>query len=201
MKKKFNTRVDRFQNYLILIAVSILIFLIGCQPDSKKGVAPIEDLKSARKVQILSDDWRFQLDIRDIGENNGWYKDDFDRKAWANVTVPQAWDCYETALRGYEGVGWYTKTLNPTDFNQGNRVEIIFNRVMYYSKVWINGDFVGENIGGYLPFSFDVTKYLKDGQKNELVVRVDNRPRIDWLPAAQQIEWIQYGVFCKKFYW
>jgi beta-glucuronidase len=64
---------------------------------------------------------------------------------------------------------------------------------MYYSKVWINGEFIGENIGGYLPFSFDITKYLKTGQDNRLVVRVDNRPRIEWLPSAEQIEWIQYG--------
>lgn len=198
MKKKFNTKSHQSHNYLILIAVSVFIFLSGCQPDDKKGVAPIEDLKSPRKIQVLSDAWRFQLDIRDIGEKNGWYKDDFDRKAWAKVTVPQAWDCYETALRGYEGVGWYTETINPADFNQGNRVEIIFNRVMYYSKVWINGNYVGENIGGYLPLSFDVTKFLKDGQNNELVVRVDNRPRIDWLPAAQQIEWIQYGGILQK---
>ena len=25
------------------------------------------------------------------------------------------------------------------------------------------------------------------------MVRVDNRPRVDWLPAAKQIEWVQYG--------
>ena len=64
---------------------------------------------------------------------------------------------------------------------------------MYYSKVWLNGELIGENIGGYLPFSFDVTKFIKSGQENKLVVRVDNRPRINWLPAAEQIEWIQYG--------
>src|SRR5207245_786903 len=26
-----------------------------------------------------------------------------------------------------------------------------------------------------------------------LVLRVDNRPRIEWPPAAKQIEWVQYG--------
>jgi beta-glucuronidase len=64
---------------------------------------------------------------------------------------------------------------------------------MYYSKVWLNGEYIGENIGGYLPFSFDVTNYLKPGQENKLVVKVDNKPRIEWLPAAKQIEWMQYG--------
>ena len=47
-------------------------------------------------------------------------------------------------------------------------------------------------IDGYLPFAFDVTGKLKDSV-NHLVLRVDNRPRIDWLPAAKQIEWVQYG--------
>ncbi len=28
---------------------------------------------------------------------------------------------------------------------------------------------------------------------NHLVLRVDNRPRIEWPPAAKQIEWVQYG--------
>jgi beta-glucuronidase len=184
---------------MILLAVSINLFLCGCQQDNKKGDPSIlEDQHSVRKIQVLSDNWRFQLDIRNIGENKGWYKKDFDRNNWAKVTVPQAWDCYETALWGYEGIGWYAATINPKDFNPDDRTEIIFNRVLYYSKVWINGEYIGENIGGYLPFSFDVTKYLKAGQKNELVLRVDNKARIEWLPAARQVEWIQYGGILQK---
>ena len=67
-----------------------------------------------------------------------------------------------------------------------------FGRVMYHAKVWLNGRFLGENVGGYLSFALDVTDKLGDAA-NHLVLRVDNRPRIDWLPAAKQIEWVQYG--------
>ena len=176
------------------ISIVILFILTNCQisdkPDSKFEAGK---KRSERKTVTLYDNWRFQLDIRDIGENEGWFKDTFDRNTWAKVTVPQAWDCYETALWGYEGIVWYTTTIDPNDFSAGKRTEIIFNRVMYYSKVWLNGEYIGENIGGYLPFSFDITRYLKPGQENKLVVKVDNKPRIEWLPAAKQIEWIQYG--------
>jgi beta-glucuronidase len=176
------------------VAFAIFVILPGCKisdkPDSRSNAE--KDI-SVRKTVTLSDNWRFQLDIRDIGEKKGWYKEDFDRNNWAKVTVPQAWDCYETALRGYEGIGWYSVTINAADFIPGRRTEIIFNRIMYYSKVWINGEFIGENIGGYLPFRFDVTKFLKPGQNNELAIRVDNKARIEWLPAAGQVEWIQYG--------
>ena len=63
---------------------------------------------------------------------------------------------------------------------------------MYHTKVWLNGEYLGEHIDGYLPFAFDVTGKLTR-PSNELVLRVDNRPRIEWLPAAKQIEWVQYG--------
>jgi len=179
---------------LVTATVIISLILNTCKinekPDSKFEAGKV---KSERKTVILSDNWKFQLDIRNIGENEGWFRDEFDRNDWANVTVPRAWDCYETALWGYEGIGWYTTTINPDDFSPANRTEIIFNRVMYYSKVWVNGEYIGENIGGYLPFNFDITNYLKPDKENKLVVRVDNKPRIEWLPAGKQIEWIQYG--------
>lgn len=150
--------------------------------------------KSVRKRKILSDKWQFQIDVKDVGERDHWFAVDYNKSAWSKVqTVPQAWDCYEDALWEYEGIGWYSTTLDPDDFVAGKRLELIFHRVMYYSKVWLNGEYIGENIGGYLPFSFDVTKYLRSGQQNTLVVRVDNKPRVEWLPAGEQIEWIQYG--------
>ena len=179
-------------NRIITVAIVIIAILNGCQisdkHDLKSGRA---NDKSVRKTVTLSTNWRFQLDIKDIGEKERWFAKDLND--WGKVTVPLAWNCYEDALWIYEGIGWYTTSINPDDSISTKKTEIVFGRVMYYSKVWLNGEFIGENIGGYLPFSFDITRYLKRGQENKLVIRVDNRPRIDWLPAAEQIEWIQYG--------
>jgi beta-galactosidase/beta-glucuronidase len=155
--------------------------------------------KSVRNTKVLSDNWRFQVDIKNIGDEEQWFKSDFPKNNWSKLTtVPQAWDCYQDALWEYEGVGWYATTISPNDFTMGKRVAIVFNRVMYYSKVWLNGKYLGENIGGYLPFNFDITSHLKSGQENRLVLRVDNKPRIEWLPAGKQIEWIQYGGILGK---
>lgn len=186
------TEPGRLFSFIILWAIFISIFSSGCKSNNaKKDTFTLNDQQSIRKTQVLDANWKFQLDIRDIGEKERWFaKDQVD---WGSVTVPKAWDCYEDALWKYEGIGWYATTIRPEDFTSGQKTKIIFGRVMYYSKIWLNGEFIGENIGGYLPFSFDITKYLKTGQQNKLVVRVDNRPRIEWLPAAEQIEWIQYG--------
>jgi beta-galactosidase/beta-glucuronidase len=176
----------------LVIAVSATIVTTGCkQSDKTVSKAETGIGKTVRQTDTLSDNWKFQLDVRDIGEKENWY--DKDLNNWGTVKVPGAWNCYEDALFSYEGIGWYTTMITPGESINGKKTELVFDRVMYYSKVWLNGEFIGENIGGYLPFRFDVTKYLKAGKENKLVIRVDNRPRINWLPAAEQIEWIQYG--------
>jgi beta-galactosidase/beta-glucuronidase len=154
--------------------------------------------KSVRKRKVLSNNWKFQVDINNIGEEEHWFNLEHAKCDWAKVLVPQAWDCYEEALWEYEGIGWYMTTIPSADFISDKRTEIIFNRVMYYSRVWLNGNFLGENIGGYLPFDFNISRFLKPGSSNTLVIRVDNKPRIEWLPAAKQIEWIQYGGILDK---
>ncbi len=57
----------------------------------------------------------------------------------------------------------------PNDFNRG-RILLNFGAVDQECTVFINGISVGENKGGYLPFSFDITDYIKD--QNQIVVAV-----------------------------
>jgi beta-glucuronidase len=192
MKKKLSVKAERSCRKLFLTTVTLGLILSGCQPDKNNNVkSEIENQVTVRKTEELSGNWKFQLDVRDIGEKEEWFN--IDHGDWGIVTVPLAWNCFEDALFDYQGIGWYTTSITPDQSIAGKKTELVFGRVMYYSKVWLNGEFIGENIGGYLPFSFDVGKYLKPGQENKLVVRVDNRPRINWLPASEQIEWIQYG--------
>ena len=82
--------------------------------------------------------------------------------------------------------------ISGSAIRQGKHQRLRFGRVMYHTKGWLNGEYLGEHIDGYLPFSFDITGKLTRPE-NHLVLRVDNRPRIEWLPAAKQIEWVQYG--------
>jgi beta-galactosidase/beta-glucuronidase len=185
------TKAYRMPVSMIWIAVIFSILLFTCEHSYEKGIPASGEQPSVRKITILSDNWRFQPDIANIGEKERWF--DKDLSNWGTVSVPEAWDCYEEALWGYEGIGWYTTIIRPDDFAAGKKVELSFDRVMYYSKVWLNGDYLGENIGGYLPFDFDITAHLKPGLDNKLVIRVDNKPRIEWLPASPQIEWMQYG--------
>jgi beta-galactosidase/beta-glucuronidase len=70
---------------------------------------------------------------------------------------------------------WYRRTLaDPRpELLKGSewRVVLHFGAVDYACDVWINGSHLGGHTGGYLPFSFDITDVLVEGE-NKLVVSV-----------------------------
>jgi len=174
----------RYHRYLAILVLSSGGLVTGSEVE-----VPARGPREAPEIRA---GWRFQMDSRDIGEREHWFDAGFDRSGWRGVEVPRAWDTFDEALKGYEGVGWYSVILDGSWARAGKDQHLTFGRVMYHARVWLNGELLGEHVDGYLPFAFDVTGKLKESV-NHLVMRVDNRPRIDWLPAATQIEWVQYG--------
>jgi beta-galactosidase/beta-glucuronidase len=149
--------------------------------------------KSGRDVTVLAGPWQFQLDQDDLGESEGWYSEEFDRSRWGEVNVPGAWDAYDQALWAYEGIGWYATEIPAGLVRNGRWQRLHFGRVNCHAKVWLNGQLLGEHIGGYLPFEFTATPFLRATGPNSLIMLVDNTPRPEWLPGSKTIEWMQYG--------
>lgn len=96
---------------------------------------------------------------------------------------PQQWDgmirvpfALESPLSGVQRrlspteALWYRRTL-AVDKTPGKRQWIHFEAVDYQSTVWINQTQIGTHTGGNLPFSFDITDALVDGE-NTITVRV-----------------------------
>lgn len=84
----------------------------------------------------------------------------------------------QSYLSGYEGrVGaelTYTKTfLLPEDMRdrKGRRVLLHFGAADQEAEVSLNGQVLGKHEGGYLPFTYDITESLEEGE-NRLLVRV-----------------------------
>ena len=90
---------------------------------------------------------------------------------WRKAVVPLSWQAQFENLRDYQGVGWYKKSFSLNEIIPEKLYIIKFDAVDYLSRLYINKEFVGENEGGYTPFEFDITKYLKTGE-NEIILRV-----------------------------
>ena len=79
--------------------------------------------------------------------------------------------------RGFKemNVGWYRRELMAPVEWRGRRVLLDFQGIMLVGDVWVNGQHVGGTDYGYLGFDIDVSKLLKYGETNEIVVKANTQ--------------------------
>jgi beta-galactosidase len=84
------------------------------------------------------------------------------------------------------GTGWYRKEFKLPENIQGKRVFIEFDGVYTNSDVWLNGQHLGNRPYGYSSFQYELTPYLKFGdKKNVLAVRARvQQPCSRWYSGA-----------------
>lgn len=113
----------------------------------------------------------------------------FDRSP--TLQVPGDWNTQMRELYYYEGTVWYRKKFEFDALPDGERAFVHFGAANYRADVYLNGRKLGTHIGGFTPFSFEVTRQLRDGD-NSLVVRVDNKRYKEAVPTLNT-DWWNYG--------
>lgn len=124
------------------------------------------------KVIALSDDWKIIYDKDNAGKEQKWYKKGIPSKGAVSAYVPSYVHLFFPAEES-RGVSWYEKVFTEIPKAGENELYILkFAMAVWHTEVYLNGEFVGEHNGCEDPFEFDVTKYIKFGEKNRLDVRV-----------------------------
>ncbi len=104
------------------------------------------------------------------------------------IIVPFAPQSRLSEYEGYEDFNLenftYTKAFTlPENFNLG-RVFLNFGACDQICEVYLNGQHPGGNIGGYLPFSFEITNAVKEGEN---VLKIDVTDKLDLsIPYGKQ---------------
>lgn len=146
---------------------------------------------AAREVQLLDDNWRFQL-----GENPQANERDFADHEWRVLDLPHDWSIEgETAADapsggdgGYfpTGVGWYRRELIANPEWRGKQVWLDFEGVATSCEVYLNGEKIGKHHYAYTPIHLDITEQLDFDKPNVIAVRVDNsrQPNSRWYTGS-----------------
>ncbi len=101
----------------------------------------------------------------------------FDDKAFSKITLPHcvaklSWQNWDPAM--WETIWLYRRNFSLPKECANRRVFLKFDGVMVGAKPAINGVALSEHLGGYLPFSYELTQWLSESG-NVLDVTVDSR--------------------------
>ena len=106
------------------------------------------------------------------------------------LKVPGDWNTQQEKLYYFEGAVFYKRNFEQLK-KAGKRYFLHFGAANYQADVYLNGKEVGSHIGGFTPFSFDITEALTSGS-NTLVVRVENNRKKEAIPTIR-FDWWNYG--------
>ena len=73
---------------------------------------------------------------------------------------------------GKDSLLWYKNTVSINKALKGKETLLHFGAVDWQTEVFVNGKSVGIHEGGYDPFTFDITPFLKSGAKQEIKIKV-----------------------------
>ncbi|WP_158542144.1 glycoside hydrolase family 2 TIM barrel-domain containing protein [Pedobacter chinensis] len=105
---------------------------------------------------------------------------------WQNINLSHTWnseDVMDDTPGYYRGIGFYKKDIYIADGAANKDVYLYFEGAGQLAELFVNGQSVGKHIGGYSPFSFNMTKVIKRG-KNTVFVKVDNSYHRDIAPLG-----------------
>ncbi|MEG0037912.1 MAG: glycoside hydrolase family 2 TIM barrel-domain containing protein [Bacteroides sp.] len=139
-----------------------------------------KELGTSERLQInLNREWRFML-----GDFNGAEQPSFKDEAWTLTHLPHSFSIPYFMWKGvYNGYGWYRKEIEVPNKWKNKQISIEFEGIFIQSEVFLNGKRIGEHVGGYTGFCYDLTPFIKPG-KNILAVRVNNLWKADVAPRA-----------------
>ena len=130
--------------------------------------------------QNLNGEWEYA--IKPVGEVEPATFD-------GNILVPFA---VESSLSGVQKeVGeknelWYKRSFTVPAKWKGKDVMLNFGAVDWKAEVFVNDVLVGSHKGGYTPFSFNITPFLKGSGAQKLVVRVWDPSDKGYQPIGKQ---------------
>jgi|WetSurMetagenome_2_1015567.scaffolds.fasta_scaffold00059_23 beta-galactosidase len=139
----------------------LLISLYGCVHNKNAGM-PVS----------FNNDWLF---LRKDSLSNEENIPPANRE-WEKVTLPHTANTEPATVTGkqWTGICWYKKTFRAGKEFNGRHVALLFDGAMNDAIIYLNGVELYHNTGGYLPFYVDLTKDIKHGKENEILVKLNN---------------------------
>ncbi len=158
-------------------AAAISLLFLSCISSATTEIPlpehPRPDFERAQWTN-LNGAWEFRFDGENQGLDQGWA--DGKTEFPLSITVPFPWGSKLSGVESEADIGWYRRMICVPPEWQGSRVFLVVGACDWQTTGWLDGQKLGSFQGGYTPFEFELTRHVKWGQDQQLVLRVDDTP-------------------------
>jgi len=145
-----------------------------------------------RREYKINNDWGY------LEDNAKEYRDAMKSpKVWKSISLPHTWntsDIYDLVPGYRRDASWYKKEVFIPKFDSQMQYLLSFEAVNIKSEIYVNGQYAGGHVGGYIGFDIDITPFIKYGAINQILVRADNSIDINVIPSQKADFSIMGGI-------
>ncbi len=199
--------------------------LIVC-PDAAtaRRIGPADNRERVKSpfYRSLNGDWKYHYAPNLQARVQGFWKPDFNDRAWSTIPVPSNVEMQGYGIPIYVNIKYpWAWTTNPTpplipleepnntvncyrrEFDlprdwEGHRVFATFDGVNSFFRLWVNGEPAGVGKDSRTPIEFDLTGLLKPGKN---LLAVENYRWCDGSYLEDQDFWRLSGIFRDVYLW
>lgn len=135
-----------------------------------RNQALINFISSSEKK--ASDEWYTELNKKDKGLEQEWYKNSTDKSSWNTMKIPGF--ISDEDIKSEAGVVWFSKEFNLEKLPNSKTSKLNLGRLVDADQAYINGVKVGEVTYQYPPRKYEFDSKILRKNKNEIVVRLIN---------------------------
>lgn len=149
---------------LILKTTFILILTTIVAPLGMKG-----------QTTLFNDNWKFhRVDTFAIDEYS-LIKQEIIPDNWEDISLPHTPRIEPKIVNDqWQGVCYYAKEFSISNNSQNRKFFIKFEAAMNVAEIWVNGKHLIKHLGGYLPFSVDISDIVRFDKPNIIIAKLDN---------------------------
>lgn len=170
-----------------LMLMMLVISMAACEKKSEKVNTPIEK-------QSFNDNWQFVKDIKVDNINDLMNKTN--SVAWSDIEIPHTANIEPSIIKGkqWQGDAVYRKFFTVQSPDKDKHLALRFEGAMTVAQVYLNGELLATNKGGYLPFYVEISNNVKFDDENCLVVKLNNEDNKQ-VPPGRPLDMLDFNIF------
>jgi beta-glucuronidase len=142
---------------------------------------------STRELLNLDGLWDFKVDFNGEGFNQNWAAKPLETKLQAPVPASYNDIFTDTDIRNHVGWVFYQRTVRVPRGFAGERTNVRVDSATHEGIVFVDGKEVARHVGGYMPFSADITDHVTAGEEFNLTIAVNNVLTNETIPPGRVV--------------